>query len=105
MRAPDVAFIAESRLQRPLPTDFYVGAPDVAIEVLSPNDTYQEVQDRLETWLSAGAKSVWLVDPGRKRVMVYAHPHRPQVFEVTDTLSDPAIPGFSVPVVDLFPGA
>ena len=103
VRAPDVAFIAKERLIRPRPKGYYPGAPDVAIEILSPGDTFREVQERIEAWLSAGAKSVWLVDPDRRRVMVYVHPHRPQVFEATDTLSDPAIPRFSVRVVELFP--
>ena len=75
----------------------------MAIEVLLPNDTFHEVEERIEAWLSAGAKSVWLVDPDRRRVMVSAHPHRPEVFEATETLSDPAIPGFSARVADLFP--
>lgn len=103
VRAPDVAFISKERLVRPLPKGYYPGSPDVAIEVLSPNDTFQDVQDRIEGWLSAGARSVWLVDPGRRRVTVYAHPFRPEVFEAADTLSDPAVPGFSVRVADLFP--
>ncbi len=103
VRAPDVAFIGKDRLIRPRPKGYYPGAPDVAVEILSPNDTFREVQERIEAWLSAGAKSVWLVDPDRRRVMVYAHPHRPQVFEASETLSDPAIPGFSVRVAELFP--
>ena len=105
VRAPDVAFVATDRLIRPRPKGYYPGAPDVAIEILSPNDTFREVQERIEAWLSAGAKSVWLVDPDRRRVMVYAHPHHPQVFEAVDTLSDPAVPGFSVQVAELFPEA
>ena len=105
VRAPDLAFIAREHLPSPRPKGYYTLPPDVAIEVLSPNDTFLEVQERIEAWLSAGAKSVWLVDPDRRRVMVYAHPHRPQVFEASETLSDPAIPGFSVRVAELFPEA
>ncbi len=71
VRAPDVAFIAQDRLIRPRPKGYYPGAPDVAIEILSPGGTFREVQERTEAWLSAGAKSVWLVDPDRCRVMVY----------------------------------
>ena len=102
VRAPDVAFISAERLIRPRPKGFYPGAPDVAIEILSPHDTYQEVMNRLEAWLASGAKSVWLVDPDRRRVTLYSHPHRPRVFEAHDTLVDPAIPGFSVSVEELF---
>lgn len=102
VRAPDLAFISKERLIRPRPKGYYPGAPDVAIEILSPNDTYYEVRERIETWLAAGARSVWLVDPDRRRVTVFPHPHRPQVFEANDTLTDPAIPGFSVMVAELF---
>ena len=102
VRAPDIAFIAKERLIRPRPKGYYPGAPDVAIEILSPNDTFYEVQERIEAWLSAGAKSVWLVDPARCLVMVHSHRYQRQVFEASDTLSDPAIPGFSVKVAELF---
>ncbi|NLG69864.1 MAG: Uma2 family endonuclease [Firmicutes bacterium] len=103
VRAPDVAFVAREHLPSPRPKGYHTVSPDVAVESLSPNDTFREVQERIEAWLSAGAKSVWLVDPDRRRVMVYAHPHRPQVFEAAETLADPAVPGFSVQVAELFP--
>lgn len=69
-----------------------------------PHDTYREVRNRIETWLFAGSKSVWLVDPDRRQVLVYSHPHRPQVFEVGETLTDAAVPGLTLNVADLFPG-
>ena len=104
VRAPDVSFVAKERLIRPRPKGYFPGPPDVAIEILSPGDTFHTVQERIETWLSAGSKSVWLVDPERRRVLVYSHPFRPQVFEAVDVLTDPAIPGFSVRVAELLPG-
>ena len=63
VRAPDVALVAREHLPNPRPKGYYTLPPDVAIEVLLPNDTFHEVQERIEAWLSAGAKSVWLVDP------------------------------------------
>ncbi|WP_324718121.1 Uma2 family endonuclease [Carboxydochorda subterranea] len=95
MQRPGLVLAAKGRPEPGLPST-------PGIEIPSPSDTFREVQERIEAWLTAGAKSVWLVDPDRRRVKVYAHPHRPQVFEAGDALTDRAIPGFSVRVAELF---
>ncbi|HEV8061926.1 MAG TPA: Uma2 family endonuclease [Gemmataceae bacterium] len=58
VRAPDVAFVARERLEpvRKL-AGFFPGAPDLAVEVISPGDTYSEVEDKVQAWLHAGCRS------------------------------------------------
>ena len=72
VRAPDVAFVRRERIPGSgIPKKFFPGAPDLAVEVLSPGDTYSEVVEKVEDWLGAGTSAVWVVDPRRRSVSVY----------------------------------
>ena len=71
VRAPDVAFVRRERLPDPLPTGFAELAPDLVVEVLSPDDREGEVLAKVADWLSAGSRLVWVVDPGQREVRVY----------------------------------
>ncbi len=105
VRAPDVAFIRKERLPEPYPNAFLEIAPDLAIEIVSPNDSYSEVRDKVDELLQAGTAVVWVIDPQGRRVEVY-QPNQPiQVLHEGDTLSCEALlPGFSLPVTVLFGG-
>jgi Uma2 family endonuclease len=63
VRAPDVAFVRVERLPDPLPRGFAEFVPDLAVEVLSPDDRPGEVQEKVAAWLAAGVALVWVVDP------------------------------------------
>lgn len=63
VRAPDVAFVSTARLAAAPDTGFFDGAPDLAVEVLSPDDRASEVQRKVREYLRAGATAVWVVDP------------------------------------------
>ncbi|HEX6944471.1 MAG TPA: Uma2 family endonuclease [Gemmatimonadaceae bacterium] len=71
VRAPDVAFIRSARLPSPPPRGFAELAPDLAVEVLSPDDRPGEVLEKVGDWLNAGALLVWVVDPRRRIARVY----------------------------------
>lgn len=71
VRAPDTAFIRRERLPDPLPVGFARLAPDLVVEVLSPNDRPGEVLAKVADWLSAGTRLVWVVDPTRRCARVY----------------------------------
>lgn len=72
VRAPDVAFIRRERIPGGgITKKFWPGAPDLAVEVLSPGDTRAEVDEKVEDWLQAGAPAVWVIDPRRRSVSVY----------------------------------
>lgn len=72
VRAPDVAFLAAARVPATLPADFMNGAPDLAIEVLSPGDRWKAVDEKAAELLAAGAQAVWAIDPGDETARVYA---------------------------------
>ena len=72
VRAPDIAFIARENLPEQDPSEAYwPGAPDLAVEVLSPNDKRGEVDEKIESWLAAGVRLLWVVDPQLRNVTSY----------------------------------
>jgi Uma2 family endonuclease len=71
VRAPDVAFLTTARLPGPPPAEFVSGAPDLAIEVLSPSDRWSAVDDKAAEFLAAGARAVWALDPGEEKAKIY----------------------------------
>jgi Uma2 family endonuclease len=102
VRAPDVAFLANDRIVGPLPKEFFVGAPDLAVEVISPGDTASEVYEKTQAWLAAGCKEVWLVDPQRKTASICTLSGNAVVMEPVERLTSKLLPGFELPVADLF---
>jgi Uma2 family endonuclease len=71
VRAPDVGFIRTARVPNPLPRGYADVAPDLAVEVLSPDDRAGEVLAKVSDWLSAGCQLVWVIDPERRLARVY----------------------------------
>ena len=75
------------------------GAPDLAIEVLSPNDRRSEVEEKISDWLGAGARMVWLVDPEARTIAVHRAATAPRVVASGGTVDgEDVLPGFSMPV-------
>ena len=66
VRAPDVAFIRRDRISKPTPVGFWRGAPDLAIEVLSPDDSAGEIARKTAEYLRAGTRLVLVVDPEQR---------------------------------------
>jgi len=103
VRAPDVAFVRADRIPTDDETRFFEGAPDLAVEVLSPNDRASEVNAKVQDWLDAGCRMVWVVDPETKTVSVYRSRAHIEVLGVSDTLlGGDVLPGFSLPVAEIF---
>jgi Uma2 family endonuclease len=99
VRAPDVAFIRKERLLDPATTGFAELAPDLVVEVLSPDDRPGEVLAKVADWLSAGTRLVWVIDPGRRQARVYRHDGT-ESFVVGDQPLDgeDVVPGFVCPL-------
>lgn len=71
VRAPDVAFVRHERIPNPMPRGYAPFAPDLAVEVLSPDDRPGEILAKVADWLGAGTLLVWVVDPDRRLVRVH----------------------------------
>jgi Uma2 family endonuclease len=103
VRAPDIAFIRRDRRPVPSPTGFAELAPDLVVEVLSPEDRPGEVLAKVGDWLNAGTRLVWVVDPKREAVRVYRLDGSETVFDSADRLlGEDVLPGFEIVVTDLF---
>jgi len=81
VRAPDAAFVSHERLEAAEPTKAYLSlAPDVVIEVVSPNDAFSEVESKALQWLNAGCQLVLIADPENETLQVYRDAQQRQVF-------------------------
>jgi len=99
VRAPDVAFISTARLPDPPPRGFAELAPDLAVEVLSPDDRPGAVLAKVADWLNAGARLVWVVDPLRVIARVYRADGSESMLDETDALrGEDLLPGFEYPL-------
>jgi Uma2 family endonuclease len=105
-RSPDISFFAKGRLQglEELPTGFLDGAPDLVVEVLSPGNTVEEIDDKLVEYFENGARLVWVINPRQQYILVYRSSASPdRLLKLADALTgEEVIPGFSLPVADLF---
>lgn len=104
VRAPDAAFVCQAAIdQQGIPKGYWEGAPDLAVEVISPSDTYTEVDEKVDEWLIAGCAMVWVVNPRRETVEVYRSPEDITVLRGDDILDGgDVIEGFQCRVQDLF---
>jgi Uma2 family endonuclease len=105
VRAPDVAFVTAERIGGKLAPGYFPGPPDLAVEVLSPDDRADEVLAKVQDWLEAGCRAVWVVDPRTRTVTVYRSPREIVVLGESETFSGgDLLPGFSLPVSECFQG-
>ncbi|MEX2140250.1 MAG: Uma2 family endonuclease [Pirellulales bacterium] len=103
VRAPDVGFVHKHRLKRPLPDGFYPGAPDLAVEVLSPSDRSKEVKSKVAMWLSTGCRLVWVVDPKKRTVVVHEPAGRTDLLAPKDEITGgEVLPGFRTRIAEFF---
>ncbi len=104
VRKPDVSFIRADRLlANEIPEGFATIAPDLAVEVVSPNDLFREVALKISEYLSAGVQLGWVIDPTAEQVHVYHQDGRGTILNRDDELSgEDVVEGFRCKVADLF---
>lgn len=105
-RRPDVAFVSATNwpLDRPLPeTGDWEIVPDLAVEVISPNDVFQDVLAKMREYFRMGVKQVWIVLPVDREIYVYVSPRDLRILTADDELDGGVlIPGLRLPVGSLF---
>jgi Uma2 family endonuclease len=104
VRAPDAAFVSKERFEAVGDTDrFWPGAPDLAVEVVSPNDSFHDVQEKALEWVAAGCIAVLVIDPEKRTATVYRGGGEAHVHGEGETVDlGNAVPGFAVAVGELF---
>lgn len=106
VRRPDASFISFNRLpaNQPLPRSYCRVAPELAVEVVSPNDLDEEVHVKKREYLDAGVLLVWIVRPLTETVTVYRADGTVTEFDRDDELDgEGVLPGFRCPVASIFP--
>ncbi len=100
---PDVVFISAEKINNFEGSQVFSGAPDLAIEVISPTDKWSEIIDKVRLYHSYQVTLVWVVDPFDKAVLVFRpNQSRRSLFIGDDLTGEEIIPGFTLPVKDLF---
>ncbi len=104
VRAPDVALVRKQRLPaEAISARYFEGAPDIAVEVISPSDLASQVHAKTQAWLQAGARLVWVVYPESRTVTVYRSPRDVTVLSGSDTLdAKPVLEDFAIPLEEIF---
>jgi Uma2 family endonuclease len=100
--APDIAFVSAERL--PLEDSaFMTIPPDIAIEVVSPGNSPGEIERKVALFLRGGVRSVWVVYPRQRQIVIHAPEIAPRVFGEGEMVTDPdTLPGFSFSLSDVF---
>ncbi len=104
VRAPDIAFVRQERVDAAgRSKGYWIGPPDLAVEVISPNDTVGEVEDKVHMWLERGTRLVWLVSPKLCNVTVYRSLTDIVALTEKDTLDGgDVVPGFQISISEIF---
>lgn len=104
VRAPDAAFVSRERVEKAgRVAGFWPGAPDLAVEVVSPGDTHAQVVEKALSWLEAGCRMVLAADPDRRTVTVYRSLDDIRMFTESGVLDGAdVVPGWKLPVAEIF---
>ncbi len=104
VRGPDVSYIRADRIRTSgIPEGFWTLAPDLAVEIVSPSETADEVREKVRDFLQAGTPLVWTVYPRTQEVVAHTADGLARTYSGEDVLEFPdVLPAFSCKVVELF---
>jgi Uma2 family endonuclease len=103
VRSPDVAFVRRERVEAVRSKGFAKGAPDLAVEIRSPSESFRQLMRKVKQYLAAGCHTVWVFDPDRREVDVFEATGAERTLHADDLLEAlESLPGFSVKVAELF---
>lgn len=104
VRSPDVSFTCKERVPGGRPTrGFFEGAPDLAIEILSPSEDFLDLPLKVNEYFASGASEVWLLEPEARRVTVYSAPTDATAYGPDEEIDGgELLPGLRVRAADLF---
>jgi Uma2 family endonuclease len=103
VRAPDISFVARGRFRdEEVPEGFGDVAPDLAVEVLSPDDRSRDILDKIGDYLQAGVPLVWVIDPKRRTAAAYRSLTDVRTLGADDALDgEDVVPGFRCPLAEV----
>lgn len=100
----DLIYVSAALAARePDDTTLVDGVPILAVEILSPSDTQEDIDERVDELLGAGVALIWIINPRHQTVLVYRPDEAPVLYNVNqDLTAEPHLPGFRVPVAEIF---
>ena len=103
VRAPDVAFVRQERLDEIKSKGFAKGAPDLAVEIFSPSDNVRQLMRKVKQYFAAGTHTVWIVYPESSEVQLLEATGTDRLLQGSDPIEAPELlPSFSVPASEFF---
>jgi Uma2 family endonuclease len=106
VRCPDISFISAARARRYVEEDrdvFFDGAPDLAVEILSPSDTLRRTKQKVLEYFANGCRLAWILDPTHKTILVMEPNGSERLLGADDSVDGgEVVPGFSVSVSEVF---
>jgi Uma2 family endonuclease len=103
VRQPDVSAVSKERIKTTAPDDYFEGAPELAVEIVSPAHSAEDLAIKVEQYLQSGARQVWVLYPKMKRLHLFLPGGQVAVLDEAQTLdAGELLPGFSVKVGDFF---
>lgn len=99
---PDVAFFLDDGEMDLIPARWSTIMPAIVVEILSPSNRPVEILEKIDEYLTAGVKAVWVADPDEKSISVHVLGSQPHVLAGDDLLTSPLLPGFSAKTSDFF---
>lgn len=103
VRGMDICFISHERAAQIRSRSFLDVAPELVVEIMSPDDRWIHVHAKLQEYFAIGVLVVWIVHPDSQEILAYRSLTEVQHFVVGDELTcEPVLPGFRVPVAEIF---
>ena len=104
VRAPDAAFVRRERVEAVgNMEDYWPGAPDLAVEVVSPHDRFSEVEEKVADWLAAGTRMVIVANPPGESVTIRRSEREALILSEEENVEGgEVVPGWTLPVADMF---
>jgi Uma2 family endonuclease len=101
---PDLAFVSNERIPPTgIPVAYWPGAPDLAVEVVSPGNTRQEMEEKIREYLAAGVRAVWIVTPKRRTIAIHRRDTETVLLSENDILDgQDIVQGFQYNIAKLF---
>jgi Uma2 family endonuclease len=100
---PDVSFVRIERVRTTAPADYFTGAPDLAVEIVSPSESAADLDRKVQLMLRSGSMAVWVVYPQQREVTVHRPDRTSHRLTAAESLSLPELlPGWEFPVLRLF---
>jgi Uma2 family endonuclease len=105
IRQPDVSVLSNARIEAPPEDSYFEGAPELAVEIVSPSDVPEELEVKIRQYLNAGAKQVWVLYPKARHADVFEENKATVLSGDEELKGGDLLPGFSIRVSELFSGS